>query len=149
MARLVLQQRKKNPAAGWLCAQPRFGYAFVKLFKLYQDNKHFPDYLVLADDDLHQDMKSFTTNEYLISPHFSVGAKTGRHTDPGLPGARNEVLCPLRFVFGIFCRLHNRTGIVAGEALWRFDDFMGHVPEAQFHIVSYRARFIECSTSTR
>jgi hypothetical protein len=48
-------------------AQPRFGDAFVKLLKLYQATKHFPDYLVLANDDLYLDMWSFT-NEYLISP---------------------------------------------------------------------------------
>lgn len=65
-ARIEWLQKKKNPA-GWLCAQPRFGYAFVKMLQLYQEHHNFPDYLVVADDDMYLDMDAFT-EVYLIEP---------------------------------------------------------------------------------
>eukprot|EP00980_Cylindrotheca_fusiformis_P006201 scaffold1327_cov124-Cylindrotheca_fusiformis.AAC.5 len=66
-ARFEWLQKKKNPA-GWLCAQPRFPYAMVKMLDFYREHRNFPDYLVLADDDLYLDMEVFT-NEYLVSPN--------------------------------------------------------------------------------
>lgn len=80
-ARYEWLQRKRNPA-GWVCAQPRFGYAFVKLMKLYEENQNFPDYLVLADDDLYLDMDAFT-NEYLITP--SLQKKNQKPEDMLIP----------------------------------------------------------------
>lgn len=57
---------KKNPI-GWLCAQKRFHYAFVKYMELLeQSNVMIPDYLMIMDDDTYVNVHDL--EKYLMQP---------------------------------------------------------------------------------
>ena len=69
-------QEKKN-SVGWLCAQKRFHYAFVKYMAMLEENKDLiPDYLIIMDDDTYinvHDLEQYLMNMDGISKNKTDG----------------------------------------------------------------------------